>query len=197
MYRKHRIKILKEVLIMPFIKNSFNILSEAAASDLSVDTEGYITESEILKRYDTIEEVAEEVVFSAESVPVIAVGEDYLTTMNFLHPFMESNNITSVSQALDCVAEANNLPPRGVGLLVESEEHIESIREKAKEKFKKDKDKNAKNKVLDKIKKGTDLTDNLKKKGFKVKKKPTKKKPKAKASKAKKTSKVKDFLDDL
>lgn len=151
---------------MAFIKDAYTLLSEAAL--LESDTEAIVTENEIMQRLNDIEEVSEEVVITAEMVSVISVGEDYLVEINNLVPYMKSNGITSVAEALDNISEANNLEAKAVGLLMESDEETKKLVDNAKTKANK-------NKLLDKIKKSTDLSDNLKKNGYKVKKKKCKK----------------------
>lgn len=154
-----------------FAKNSLSLLVEAANLDMNANTEGIMSEGQIKSAMASFDEVSEDVVVTAEMVSVIAVGEDYLVEINNLLPFMKCNDIKSVGEALDAVSSVNGLQPKSVGLLIESEECVNSMIEKANNKFKKDKDKNAKNKVLDKISKSTALSEKLKKQGYKVKKK--------------------------
>lgn len=153
------------------IDNPFNLLSEAAIGDIQANTEGAITEAQIMSRINSIEELEESVVITAEMVPVISVAEDYLVEMNSIAGYMQSNGITTIAEALDNVASVNGLNKFDVGLLIESDDYIRTMMEKADEKCKKDGDKKAKNKILDKIKKSTDVTEKLKKAGYKVKKK--------------------------
>lgn len=150
-----------------FIHDTYSLLAEAAAMDLSANTEGVLTESEIDTRMKNIDEVSEDIIYTAEMVTVIAVDESYLTDINALMPFMKTNGLKSVGEALDMVAEANGMPPKSIGLLVESDAYVDALLEKACAK----KTKEGKNKILDKIKKATDLSDKLKKKGYTVKKK--------------------------
>ena len=145
-----------------FIHDTYSLLAEAAAMDLSANTEGVLTESEIDTRMKNIDEVSEDIIYTAEMVTVIAVDESYLTDINALMPFMKTNGIKSVGEALDMVAEANGMPPKSIGLLVESDAYVDALLEKACAK----KTKEGKNKILDKIKKATDLSDKLKKKGY-------------------------------
>ena len=115
---------------------------------------------------ESFDEVDEDVVYTAEMVSVIKVGDDYLTEMNTLYPYMKSNNITSVAEALNNVAAVNGLQEKAVGLLIESDDRTaEMIQEACKKGGK------AKEKALDKIKKATKIPAKLKKEGFPVKKK--------------------------
>ena len=152
-----------------FIRNPYDLLLEAAGDDLTANTEGCITENAIHESLNSIEEVDEDIVIAPNMVPVIRVSESYLVEMQAIASFMKSNGITSTEKALDAVAEANNLMPKEVGLLIESDDYVDNMLEKANCKPKK-----AKNKVLDKVRKATKLTDKLKKDGYTVKKKKAK-----------------------
>ena len=156
------------------IDNPFSLLTEAAKADIIANTEGAITESQIMSRLDSIEEVSKDIIIPPEMVPVISMDECYLVEMNSIAGYMKSVGITSIAEALDNVAYANNLSQKQVGLLVESDDYIRTMLEKADAKCKKDCDKKEKNKVLDKIKKSTDITEKLKKAGYTVKKKKSK-----------------------
>ena len=149
-----------------FIKDPYSLLAEAAELDLSINTAAALTESQVNTIMESFDEVDEDVVYTAEMVSVIKVGDDYLTEMNTLYPYMKSNNITSVAEALNNVAAVNGLQEKAVGLLIESDDRTaEMIQEACKKGGK------AKEKALDKIKKATKIPTKLKKEGFPVKKK--------------------------
>ena len=149
-----------------FIRDTYGLLAEAAAMDLEANTSAALTESQINNVMESIEEVSEDIVYTAEMVSVIKVGDDYLTEMNALYPYMTSNGITSVAEALNNVAQVNGLQEKAVGLLIESDDQVKSMINKAAKKGSK-----AKERVLDKVKKATKLPQKLKKEGFPVKKK--------------------------
>ena len=149
-----------------FIRDTYSLLAEAAAMDLETNTSSALTESQIDSIMESIEEVSEDIVYTAEMVSVIKVGDDYLTEMNALYPYMTSNGITSVAEALNNVAKVNGLQEKAVGLLIESDKQVKDMINKAAEKGSK-----AKEKALDKVKKATKLPEKLKKQGFPVKKK--------------------------
>ena len=149
-----------------FIRDTYSLLAEAAAMDLETNTSSALTESQIDSIMESIEEVSEDIVYTAEMVSVIKVGDDYLTEMNALYPYMTSNGITSVAEALNNVARINGLQEKAVGLLIESDKQVKDMINKAAEKGSK-----AKEKALDKVKKATKLPEKLKKQGFPVKKK--------------------------
>ena len=152
-----------------FIKDPYSLLAEAAELDLNINTAAALTESQVNTIMESFDEVDEDVVYTAEMVSVIKVGDDYLTEMNTLYPYMKSNNITSVAEALNNVAAVNGLQEKAVGLLIESDDRTaEMIQEACKKGGK------AKEKALDKIKKATKIPAKLKKEGFPVKKKKSK-----------------------
>lgn len=151
---------------MAFIDEPYKLLAEAAEADLNANTEGALTESAIRSTLQSIEETSEPVVVTAEMVSVVRVGEDLLVEMNCLHPYMKCNGIKSIAEALDNVAIANQLEPKAVGLLIESDQYYEALLEKCCKKGK-----SAKNSILNKIEKATKVSKKLKEEGFCVKKK--------------------------
>ena len=156
---------------MPYIKDSFSILAECAAIDLP-DTRRIVRESEVKSEYEDIEEATTEYSVMAEMIPVVQIENGYYTEAQFLAPFMRDAGIKSMIQALDCVAEANNLPAKSVGLLIESKCSINEMIERACQK----ESGKAKDAVMNKIGKATDLAKSLKSKGYPVKRKKSKKK---------------------
>ena len=173
-----------------FIKDPYSLLVEAAENDLSVNTSMALTESQVNSIMESFDEVSEDVVYTAEMVSVIKVGDDYLTEMNALYPYMKSNGITSVAEALNNVAAVNGLQEKAVGLLIESDERTSEMLAEACKKGSK-----AKEKALDKIKKATKIPAKLKKEGFPVKKKSCKKEGCAKEGCSK--SAVDEFKSDI
>lgn len=154
-----------------FTNSQFNILAEAASMDLAADTRTTLSEADIKATMESFEEISEDIKVTAEMVKVIAVNNEFFTEANDIVPFMKSNNIKSMAEALNIVAEANGLNEREVGLLIESDDYINAMLEKADAKVEKTGDKKAKTAVLNKIKKATELPKKLKDQGFPVKKK--------------------------
>lgn len=161
---------------MPFINDPYSLLLEASKQDLNRNTVNALTEGAIKTRLNSFEESANEVVITAEMVSVLKVNDQYVTEMNFLHPYMKSNGIKSVEEALNNVAFVNGLQEHSVGLLIESDDYIDAMLEKACKTASKKKDASIKDKALNKIKKATDLPEKLKKDGFPVIKKKSAKK---------------------
>jgi hypothetical protein len=175
---------------MPYIKDTFSILAECAAIDLP-DTQRVVRESEVRVGYEDIEEAADYYCITAEMVPVIQIGNEFYTEAQLLAPFMRDAGIKSMMEALDCIAEANNLPAKSVGLLIESSKSVSDIIDKHVKDSKKKLDshiKDSKKKldthvdnsgkkldaVMNKIGKATDLAKELKSKGYPVKRKKSK-----------------------
>lgn len=147
-------------------KEPYAILAEAAKMDLKANTEGTMLEEDITSALDSFDEASYDIHISGEMVPVLTVDNKYVVEMESLHTFMRSNNITSVTEALNSISESNGLQEKQVGLLIESSDYFTSILEKAK-----CKDANTKNKLLGKVKKAVELPAKLKKDGFPVVKK--------------------------
>ena len=156
---------------MPYIKDSFSILAECAAIDFP-DTRRVVRESEVRNDYENIEEAETNYLVTAEMVPVVQIGNEYYTEAQLMAPFMRDAEIRGMMEALDCIAEANGLPAKSVGLLVESNCAVTEMIEKACQK----ESTKVKDGVMNKIGKATDLVKNLKSKGYPVKRKKDKKK---------------------
>lgn len=107
---------------MPFVKNAMDILVEAASVDLQSNQHQVIKESNVISGYRSIPEASHPIVYGPEVVPIVNIDGGYYTEMNFLYPFMETNGIKSIDEALDYVAESNNVSD--VGLLVMSESDV-------------------------------------------------------------------------
>ena len=153
-----------------FINSQFNILAEAASMDLNADTRTTLSEADIRATMESFEEISEDINVTAEMVKIIAVDNGYFTEANDIVPFMKANGIKSMAEALNLVAEANGLNEKEVGLLIESDDYINAMLEKADAKAKKG-DKKVKESIINKIKKATELPKKLKDQGFPVKKK--------------------------
>ena len=148
---------------MPFVKDITSLLIECAGNDIKTDTRKSIRESVLKTQYASIKEATQTVVYSAEMVPVIQLPEGVFTEMSFLHPFMKTNNIKSITTALNIVAEANKLPHGGVGLMIESKEAINKKINDAKAKGAK-----AEEKAKETVDKANKVVEKLKDKGIPV-----------------------------
>ena len=140
---------------MPFVKNALDILVEAASTDLQSNQHQIIKESNIMSGYRSIPEASHPIIYGPEVVPIVDVDGGYYTEMNFLYPFMETNGIKSIDEALKYVAESNNVPD--VGLLVMSESDVSECINKALEEGGQRKKETA----LDKFAKVVGLKNNL------------------------------------
>jgi hypothetical protein len=152
-----------------FIKDPLTLLAECATSDLVSSTELSVEEASIINRYNSIEEASRIIRYDADVVPVVNIDGQYYTEMNWLSAYMNSNEIKSITEALDNVAESNKLPAHSVGLLIESSDGVAAIINKAITGAKK-------NKALGKVAKSETLAEKLKKNGYPIKRKKSSKK---------------------
>jgi hypothetical protein len=157
---------------MPFVKDSLSLLIEASGSDLKRNTKSIVRESAVRSNYHDIEEASSPVIYGANMIPVMNIDGKYYTEMNFLYPYMKTNGIKSIAEALNDVAMANNLDDNSVGLLIESEDEVTGKLDDALECG----DQCKAESVMNKINKAIDLTKNLKDKGINVIKKASNKK---------------------
>lgn len=155
---------------MPYIKDSLSILAECANIDLP-NTRRIVNESQIRYEYSNIEEASEVYKASPEMVPVVNIEGEYYTEAQFMAPFMRDYNVKSMAEALNIIAEANGLPEKSVGLLIESECAINEMIDKVAKKEKETGNSKAKNAVMQKVDKAANLAKSLKDKGFPVKRK--------------------------
>ena len=106
---------------MPFVKNALDILVEAAGVDLQSNQQQVIKESNIMSSYRAIPEASHPIIYGPEVVPIVEMDGGYYTEMNFLYPFMETNGIKSIDEALKYVAESNNVQDVGIFVMSESD----------------------------------------------------------------------------
>lgn len=159
---------------MPFVKDPLSLLVEASSIDMKRSSRSILNESTIRSNYDRIEEASSAVYYGPQIVPVVEIDGKYYTEMNFLYPYMKSAKISSIEEALNNVAIANNLEERSVGLLIESGDNVTKCINKAIESADPKKEKS----VLDRVGKAINISDKLKSKGIDVKKKKSTKCPK-------------------
>lgn len=152
---------------MPFVKDPLSLLIEASDIDLKRNTKVAVRESTVRSSYENIEEAAEPVYYGPDVVPVIKIGNEFFTEMNFLHPYMKSEGITSIAEALNNVSETNGLGKGSVGLLIESDGCVSDCINKAIESCNPKKE----NSILNKVDKAVGVAKALKDKGINVKKK--------------------------
>lgn len=154
------------------IKSNIQLLSEAAAADLKLNTEAIVGYDAVREAYSAIPEAPEPVVTEASDVLITKTANDeYYVEMLNLAPFMMDTGITDISEALDLVAAANGLQPRQVGLCIESQARVDAVLEAARKKSKETKDPKPLKKAVEKIDKNNAVAAKLMKKGYKVVKK--------------------------
>jgi hypothetical protein len=168
------------------IKSNLQILSEAAAVDLKNSTAGVLKADAVKEAYSNIEECIEPTVTEAADVVVTQTGDNrYYTEMTALAPFMMDAGIKSIAKALDMVAEANGLEPKEVGLIVDSQEYIESTIDSATAKAKSTGNYKILENAVAKVHKNNQIIAKLLSEGYKVAKKNSESKVCPKCGKAK------------
>lgn len=109
------------------ISSNLQLLSEAAKTDMEINTSSSAKYDKVVEAYKAIPEIDGISVTEASDVIVTATKYDeYYVEMVNLAPFMLDSGIKSISKALDLVAEANGLPAKSVGLVVESQSVVDA-----------------------------------------------------------------------
>ena len=83
----------------------------------------------LIEAYSNIQALPEQIRTTASMVPVIECQGHYVTETNYIVPFMRENGIDTVEEALDRIAEANYMPKKSVGLVIASQDGINSLSE--------------------------------------------------------------------
>ena len=154
------------------IKSNLQLLSEAAAYDTAINTKASVRLDTVREAYNAIPEMPSDMVTEASDVVISAAPDgNYYVEMTNLAPFMLDSGIKSIAKALDLVAEANFLPEKSVGLVVESQAYIESTLKLAR--IKADSTGNPKilESALNKVNKNNAVVAKLLSEGYKVAKK--------------------------
>jgi len=168
-------------------QNPFIVLTEAMKTESFEvdDLEDVLGDDQSLQddigdAFEDIDELDDDIEYTAEMVNVIqqeSVSElRYLVEMDNLAKYMESANVTDVSEALTSIAECNSLDVDLMCVVIESEDYAVELLEEAK-KMKKSDPTKTKQKG---IKSTLDVINMLKTKGIKVVKKKSKAKRKKK-----------------
>ena len=158
-----------------FLKNPIEILVEACESESfkAEDLNFKEVEADFVGVFDGEEELDFELDYAIEMVNVIEAttheGSTYLVEMDVLAKYMKSANITDVSEAINNIAEHNDITADRMAIVIESEDYACELLEEAKKESK------AGSKAkMEKLKKATDFLKDAKDKGVKVVKKKSK-----------------------
>ena len=161
-----------------FNKNAFEIISEASKCDSfntnSIFTDDVTTEFEDL--FVNLAEVDEdEIIYPLDSIPVLQCASckeaAYFVEMDILGKFMSSNGVEDIAEAMQMIADHNEISLDEMAVLVESEDVALELLEEAKKSKKKIGD----HKKLTDISNTTNILKLVKTKGIKVAKKKSKK----------------------
>lgn len=154
------------------IKSNLQLLAEAAAADTSLDIAKSAKLDTVKETYSVIDESDEMMVTEAADVIVTKTRKgEYYTEMVNIAPFMTDAGITSIAKALDMVAEANGLPEKSVGLVVESQSSVNATLDAAQAKSARTNNKKILENAINKVNKNNAIISKLLSEGFKVKKK--------------------------
>ena len=121
------------------IKSTTDIIKEAAAveeynvSDI-VSDELRASFEECVKDMPIV--AKEAVAYTSEMVPVFMNESNYFVEMDNVYKFMRSAEVTDIKEAMEKIAEANEIKLEDMSLVIESEEYMNSVLENAIEQSK-------------------------------------------------------------
>lgn len=154
------------------LKSNLQLIAEAAAVDNSLNIQANYDYDIVKETYSIIPEINESIVTEATDVVVTKTStNDYFVEMVNLAPFMVDSGINNIAEALDVITAAYNLPPKSIGLVIESQARIDSILEAARKKAKDKKDPKILKRAIDKVNKNNAVAKKLMDNGYKVVKK--------------------------
>lgn len=120
--------------------NVFNTLTAITECDCGCEDDLEIAdvEEKLNNEYEELEEIEDDIDYTEEMVHLFSkTGKDgstnYLVESDMLVKYMTSKNITSIKEAFEKIAEANNINVNTMVLLVESNEFVSNIITEAKE----------------------------------------------------------------
>lgn len=157
------------------IKSNIQLLAEAAAADLKINTQAVVELDAIKESYNSIPTAEGYCVTEASDVIVNKIGNDYYVEMVNLSPFMLDSGITTIAKALNLVAEANGLPAKSVGLVIDSQESVNGMLANSDARTKSTGNTKIRENAVAKIQKNIAIANKLISEGYKVVKKGDKK----------------------
>lgn len=131
------------------------IMAEAAKAE-TFETDNVITNaisSELKSAFGKIDTCPIDINFFKEMVNVIEDEGEYYVEMSDVSKYMVSQQVKTVKEALNDIAECNNIDVAKMTVVVESEEYFNAFLEAAKKDKKKEKELNGVAKLLKKMKK--------------------------------------------
>ena len=153
-------------------KSNISLLAEAAAHEAANNVQQNYDIDTIIEAYNTIPESDEAVVTEASDVLVTrTLNNDYYVELANLAPFMKDSGITDIKDAMQLVAEANDIYLSDLTLCIESQDEVNSFLEAAKKKSKETGDSKYVKSAMKKVDKNNKAAASLMKHGVKVAKK--------------------------
>ena len=153
------------------IKSNMQLVAEAAAMDIKINTANSNKKDTVLEAYTAIPTIKEPAVTEAADVIINQTSDGYYVEMVNLAPFMFDSGIKSIGTALDIVAEANNLNEKEVGLVVESQVNVNNNIANAEARAKKTGNYKVLENAVNKVNKNNLIIKRLLDEGYKVVKK--------------------------
>ncbi len=150
------------------LKTNLQLISEAAAMDMEMNSQAEADINSVMEAYAAVPECVGITVTEAADVVVTPVGDDYFVEMTNLSPFLLDSGITSIAKALDMVAEANYLPAKSVGLIVESHSAVNKMLSAAQERARKLGNDRIRENAIAKVEKNNNIIKRLMSEGYKV-----------------------------
>lgn len=137
------------------LSNPLEIMAEAAKAE-SFETNNVLTDSiasELKSAFSGIEHCPIEINYTQEMVNVIEDNEEYYVEMSDVSKYMVSQQVKTVKEALNNIAECNSIEVSKITVVVESEDYFNAFLEAAKKDKKKEKELTGVAKLLKKMKK--------------------------------------------
>lgn len=133
--------------------NSFEMLSESAATDYVVDmiSESEIIES-ILNIHDGIDEMDDSVLYTEEMVPLIQLEDstvivEYSNLLKLMESYIRTSGTCDEERAVYLLSEHYGIPMHNISIVIESEDAFKSTIFNLLERIKLEKDPIKKNKL--------------------------------------------------
>lgn len=122
-----------------FTKSCMDIIKEASASE-DYNVTDIISDELRASFMECVGEMPivarEAVAYNSKMVPVFQTEDEYLVEMDNVFKYMKSFEITDIAEAMENIADANEIDVNEMALVIESEEYMGSVIESAIEQSK-------------------------------------------------------------
>lgn len=122
------------------VKSCTDIIKEAAALNEEFNVSDVVSDELKLAYKECVKDMCivpkELVAYKEHMVPVFKNEDSYLVEMDNVVKYMNSCEVTDIKEAMENIAEANELQLEDVALVIESREYMDSVIENAVEQSK-------------------------------------------------------------